>query len=68
MSRVLKETKLSGFLLVILFLILWELSVASGAIKLVSWPAFSSVMIYVVMAAVLLLKPGGLMPVRTLHQ
>ncbi|HJO34057.1 MAG TPA: ABC transporter permease [Anaerolineales bacterium] len=44
MSRVLKETKLSGFLLVILFLILWELSVASGAIKLVSWPAFSSVM------------------------
>jgi len=31
-------------------------------------PVFSSVMIYVVMAAVLLLKPGGLIPVRNLHQ
>ena len=31
-------------------------------------PAFSSVMIYVVMAAVLLLKPGGLIPVRNLRQ
>jgi branched-chain amino acid transport system permease protein len=31
-------------------------------------PAFSSVMIYVVMAVVLLFKPGGLIPVRRLRQ
>ena len=31
-------------------------------------PAFSSVMIYVVMAVVLLLKPGGLIPLREMRQ
>ncbi len=31
-------------------------------------PAFSSVMIYVVMALVLLLKPGGLIPLREIRQ
>ena len=31
-------------------------------------PAFSSAMIYMIMAVVLLLKPGGLMPVREMRQ